>query len=280
MEQNRKLFTIGQFAAIHGITKKTLMWYDEMGLVKPAAIGGNGYRYYSYQQSSALETILMLRELDVSIQEIKSFMEHRSAANMERLLREKKRALEDRLAHLKRMHKTLESRHRDMRTLLDLDLTEIQIVRKERAYLAVVPLEGTAPTLTELERVIAVTKQHRLQRLHDAVYGSMVLVDRLRRGDYEHDAALFVELSQPVSQKGLHVQPAGAYLRAFSKGPWDGLPRRYEEILAYADAHGLDLGEYSYETGINESVIHSFDEYITQIEIPIRGDRQTPSPAP
>ena len=42
------------------------------------------------------------------------------------------------------------------------------------------------------------------------------------------------------------------------------------EILAYAGAHGLTLYGWSYETGLNESVIDSFGEYITQIEIPIQ----------
>ena len=32
-------FTIGQFAAIHGIHKKTLMWYDQVGLLSPAFVG-------------------------------------------------------------------------------------------------------------------------------------------------------------------------------------------------------------------------------------------------
>lgn len=68
-----KLLTIGQFASIHNVTKKTLMWYDEVGLLKPAYIGENGYRYYTYTQSPILETILMLRELKVSIPEIKLF---------------------------------------------------------------------------------------------------------------------------------------------------------------------------------------------------------------
>ena len=62
--EHNKLFTIGQFSAIHGVTKKTLMWYDEIGLLKPAVIGENGYRYYTYFQSPTLEIILMLRELN------------------------------------------------------------------------------------------------------------------------------------------------------------------------------------------------------------------------
>lgn len=62
MERINKLFTIGQFAALHGINKKTLMWYDEIGLFRPAAINPeNGYRYYDYHQSPVLETILLLR---------------------------------------------------------------------------------------------------------------------------------------------------------------------------------------------------------------------------
>lgn len=38
MDKKDKLLTIGQFAALHGINKKTLMWYDEIDLFKPAAI--------------------------------------------------------------------------------------------------------------------------------------------------------------------------------------------------------------------------------------------------
>ena len=53
MERKNKLLTIGQFAALHGINKKTLMWYDEVGLFHPVLVHpDNGYRYYSYYQSS------------------------------------------------------------------------------------------------------------------------------------------------------------------------------------------------------------------------------------
>ena len=48
MHEKTRYLTIGQFAALHGINKKTLMWYDEIGLFKPASINPeNGYRYYT-----------------------------------------------------------------------------------------------------------------------------------------------------------------------------------------------------------------------------------------
>ena len=60
MEKKRKLLTIGQFAAMHGINKKTLMWYDEIGLFHPAAfavkvfmsISGNGVKYGQKRQAA------------------------------------------------------------------------------------------------------------------------------------------------------------------------------------------------------------------------------------
>ena len=57
--EKNKLFTIGQFAEMHEINKKTLMWYDEVGIFKPAVIKENGYRYYTFYQSSTLTTILL-----------------------------------------------------------------------------------------------------------------------------------------------------------------------------------------------------------------------------
>ena len=101
MNKKGKLLTIGQFAAMHGINKKTLIWYDEIGLFKPAVINPeNGYRYYNYHQSPILETILLLRELDVSIHEIQNFMKNRSARGLKCLLEEKITALEIGRAHV------------------------------------------------------------------------------------------------------------------------------------------------------------------------------------
>ena len=106
MNEHNKLLTIGQFAALHGINKKTLMWYDETGLFKPAAINPeNGYRYYNYYQSPVLETILLLRELDVSISEIHEFMQNRSAESLKCLLDGKITALDNNIIHMQAVRK-------------------------------------------------------------------------------------------------------------------------------------------------------------------------------
>lgn len=270
IDEKNALFTIGQFAKLHAINKKTLMWYDETGLLKPACIGENGYRYYTYRQSSTLETILMLRELDVSLSEIRHFMANRSAAHLECLLTEKIQQLSQTISHLKTVQRSLENHRQDMRTLLHIDLSEISLVDKDRRYLVTVPTDAELSFEKEIEAVVEETKKYQLRRLHDASYGSIIPVGRLLEGRFTDYSALFIEIANPIRKKGLHIQPAGKYVRAFCKGSWDKIPACYERILAWAGEKGLSLYGNSYEKGINEIVIDSLDDYITQIEIPVK----------
>lgn len=270
MVDKTKLLTIGQFAAMHGINKKTLMWYDEIGLFKPAAIHSeNGYRYYSYHQSSLLETILLLRELDVSINEIQNFIKNRSAANLKSLLEAKIAELERNITHLQAVKSTLYSHHQNMITLLTMDLSQICIIEKKARYLITIDITKDISFEEEVERITAETENYHLGRLHNASYGSMIPVTSLQNGNFDDYTKLFIEIPFLTQKIGLHIQPEGTYLKAFHKGEWDKLPLRYQEILDYAKAQGWTLSGFSYEMGINENVIDRIEDYIVQIEIPI-----------
>lgn len=63
-------WSIAQVAQMAGITSRTLRHYDEIGLLKPAFTGDNGYRHYEEPELLRLQQILVLRELDVGLSEI------------------------------------------------------------------------------------------------------------------------------------------------------------------------------------------------------------------
>lgn len=270
MDRKEKLLTIGQFAALHGINKKTLMWYDETGLFKPAAKNAeNGYRYYSYRQSPLLETILLLRELNVSVAEIQKFINMRSAESLKNLLEEKIKDVDTQLMHLQAIRKTLHGHHQNMVTLQTIDLSEITVAKKEERWLVTVDIDKDTTFEKEVELITAETSRRRLGRLRDASYGSMIPIKSLQDGCYDGYTKLFIEIPLLTQKAGLHIQPGGTYLRAFHKGDLSALPEKYREILAYAKARGLTLTGYSYEKGINETVAEQIEDYIVQIEIPV-----------
>ena len=50
-----------------GITARTLRYYDEIGLLHPARVGSNGYRYYERPQMLRLQEVLLLRDLGLDL---------------------------------------------------------------------------------------------------------------------------------------------------------------------------------------------------------------------
>ncbi len=272
MSKKSQLLTIGQFAALHGINKKTLMWYDEIGLFRPASINPeNGYRCYNYHQSPLLETILLLRELEVPIQAIQDYIKNRSAENLKDLLDEKIADLDLKITHLQAVRETLCTHRQNMAALLTMDLSEISVIEKRERCLITVDITKDTAFEEEVELITAETEKYHLGRLHHAAYGSMISVSSLLNGNFDDYSKLFIEIPLLTYQKGLHMSPGGRYLRAFHKGNLDRIPKRYEEIFAFAEKHNLTLCGFSYEMGINENVIDRIEDYIVQIEIPVLG---------
>lgn len=271
--RREKRFSIGQFAKLHGINKKTLMWYDEIGLLKPAEVRENGYRYYTYRQSELLETIRMLRELDMSLPEIESFLKQRSAEAFIPLLQGKLVEVDRRIDRLKEIRFRLAEQEKAYTTLLETDLSGISLTQKQEEYLYVVETGDNATEEEEIEKMMEAVKRRGLESFHATVYGALLPVSSLYRQAFDSYAGLFFQLPEKDGKrggKGVHVKPAGEYLTAYCRGEWDTLPGRYREILEYAAGRRLRLTGYAYETGINEMVISSMQDYITKIEIPVR----------
>ena len=70
-----KDLTVKQLAEISGVTVRTLHHYDEIGLLKPASVGSNGYRYYGRQELLRLQRILFHRELGAPLSAIAELLD-------------------------------------------------------------------------------------------------------------------------------------------------------------------------------------------------------------
>lgn len=52
---SRKRYMVMELAKLSGVSVRTLRFYDEIGLFKPASYGSNGYRYYEREQLFLLQ---------------------------------------------------------------------------------------------------------------------------------------------------------------------------------------------------------------------------------
>ncbi len=67
-------YTVKQVAAMSSVSVRTLHFYDEMALLKPAYTKANGYRIYEEPQLLMLQQILFYRELGFELKRIKQIL--------------------------------------------------------------------------------------------------------------------------------------------------------------------------------------------------------------
>src|SRR5262249_47303229 len=78
-------YTVKELAQLSGTSVRTLHFYDEIGLLKPARVGENQYRYYEDDQLLALQQILFFRELGFELKKIQAIVGRPSFDRVEAL---------------------------------------------------------------------------------------------------------------------------------------------------------------------------------------------------
>jgi MerR family transcriptional regulator, thiopeptide resistance regulator len=100
-------YTVAKLAKISGVSIRTLHWYDEIGLLKPAYHGANGYRYYEEDQLLILQQILFFRELGFELKQIEAILK-RSDFDRMAALSSHRRVLEKNVERTKELIKTID----------------------------------------------------------------------------------------------------------------------------------------------------------------------------
>jgi len=100
-------YTVKQVAAMSGVSVRTLHFYDETGLLKPAYHRANGYRFYGEPQILTLQQILFYRELGFELKEIKRILERADFENVA-ALESHRQVLEKNLTRTHRLLETID----------------------------------------------------------------------------------------------------------------------------------------------------------------------------
>lgn len=131
-----KRYTVKQVARLSGVTVRTLHFYDEIDLLKPAYYGENGYRYYEKEQLLGLQQILFYRELDVPLEQIRAIL---SSPGFDRLatLKAHRARLEGEMKRHRKLIRTIDSTIAELngaKTMANEQIFEGFSPEKQRKY--------------------------------------------------------------------------------------------------------------------------------------------------
>lgn len=266
MNRKNYLYSSGEFAKFTNVNKRTLHYYNDIGLFCPEVIGENGYHYYTCFQFAQLELILTLRKIGLSIEEIKDYVTKPSDESFSQMMTKKKKLIDESIEQLLSAQAFLEQKAERLKLGMQSKHGSIELCTlPERKIVLSSPISGK---YDEEDFSVAAEFSLRLKKLFHLYdnFGSRILVDNIQK-DYFYRYDSFFAYCPPSSDTYDFILPAGRYLRAFCIGSWRQLPDIYQSILSYADHQGLTLDGHAYEEGLNEMSIEDQNDYITMITI-------------
>lgn len=100
-------YTVNKLAKLSGVSIRTIRFYDEIGLLKPAYYGENNYRYYEEEQLLLLQQILFYRELNFPLNDIQRIVNDDGFNKIDALISHRK-VLAQNLERTKKLIQTID----------------------------------------------------------------------------------------------------------------------------------------------------------------------------
>ena len=188
-------YTVQKLGKLAGISTRTLRYYDEIGILKPARINSSGYRIYGQREVDRLQQILFYRELGVSLDSIKNIVLSSSFDGVEAL----------RQHHIKLLEKKEQLEALIMNVEKTIAMSEGRIKMSDQEK-----FEGFKQNLID-ENEEKYGKEIREKYGKEAVEKSNAYFKNMSKDDYERIKTLSVQIEQALAEAYKTGDPAGPF---------------------------------------------------------------------
>ncbi len=263
MKNKSREYSPKQLAAIYGLRKDTLLYYDKTGLLKPAGRKPNGYRYYTSSQLSELEAILALKELGFSLSSVKEATQGLDREGFMDVLAKEMEGLGSRIDTLTQRLLVTQSLYERMDEAMHHNEGDLYIKEMSTTGIALQDIQGDGPTTEEEWNRSFDELVHRLGFGQTAVAGSMLDLEAARSGGSSVKAVYTI-----CVPRGESNIPAGHYACMCFHGPCKDMGPSYKRFFNEVDARGLSLdGPVWEEYAVSSMVTKETSELVTVVRV-------------
>lgn len=268
-------FLIGEIAKLFNMSAKTLRYYDEINLFKPVETNSEtGYRYYSTDQFEQLNTINYLKALGMPLKSIKIHLEQRSIDYILSLFEEQKKSIENKITELEKIKFDIEKRVEYINEIKKNNSLDI-ITEKIYPERTVHTLKREVKSVAQLELSIREleNRYNKNSTIFIGKVGVSVSKEKLEKKTYHHYDSIFLipdDANDSIST-GIEIFPAGKYVCIDFNGSHSSSPNYYKKLLTYIEEKKYQICGNSFErTLIDFALTKNLDEYLTEIQIPVK----------
>ena len=269
------MFRIGDFSKLSRVGVKTLRYYDEVGMLKPARVDDlTGYRYYTYEQLPRLNRILALKDLGFSLGEIGQLLaDDLTPEQMRGMLKLRQAEIRQQVQEQTERLQRVEARLRQIEQ--ENMMSKYDVVIKKVEPLKVAALRGVVPTPPDQGRLWQELEGH-LAAQHVRPAGpclSLYHDDEYKERDWDIEVCEPIDGSLLESGKVKVRQLSGAETAAcvVHYGPLVTIGEAYDALMKWISASGYHIvgpGREVYLREAKEGDQHDPDT-ITEIQFPV-----------
>lgn len=271
-------FRVGEVSRIFSIPQSTLRYYDEIGLFQPKYTDqDNQYRYYTADQFVLLDTIIFLRKIGFSIQDIQRHMKNRTVENTLELFEEKLQDVQEQIRVLEIAARKMEYKMHTLQTGKRLaEQPAIAFKSYPRRPISFIYHHDPIDLNDHWEDIYARELKNSIAEPvnNGAFTGDIgVIVDArslARHGPIMYSGLFKLLWDHQADSEGDHL-PEGLYACYPHSGPYEAVRSSYEYLLNQLHALSYERIGNPIEIGIiDESVAQNQAHYLTVIEIPVK----------
>jgi len=268
--------SIGEFAKLRNITTETLRHYDRIGLLKPIKVDPKtGYRYYSILQYEKLGTIKELRQLGMSIDEIKKYFNNRNLKQSFNILKDKNDELNKKIKELQQLEESISEKIKhleDISQVLDFEgivikeIKEREIITFDKYIKNEVDLSYACLELENaLKEIAPLLANNRI--------GTIIKQNDIELNKYTESVVLFLLIKdkENIDENYIKKIPKGTYACMNYKGDiWD-IEINLRKMIKYIEEEGYRVcGDVLQIVQIDISVTDKMEEELFEIQVPIK----------
>lgn len=180
------MMTVNEVSKLTGVSVRTLHYYDEIGLLTPAATTDAGYRMYDEKNLERLQQILLFRELEFPLKDIKDIID-RPGFDREQALSDQIRLLTIKKEHFEELISFAEQIKK--KGGMDMDFTVFDQQKLERYKAEAKKMWGGTEAYREYEQKAADYTDEKLNDLAAGLMDVFVRFGALRGNSPDDDAA-------------------------------------------------------------------------------------------
>lgn len=269
----------GEFAKICNINKKTLFYYAEEGIFRPDIIVKNGYHFYSYGQLYIFYVIRALREIGLSIKEIKDYIDNRTPENLRDLLKLQRKHLQKEIQHKQRLNLLIKNKLQLLKESEQLIMNNISLQHLPSSKLLLSESlhneHDEAAQHLIVQQHINYCLQHNLNVGYQL--GAMIAEEDILSGNFQNYSYCFTKTT--LSIKGTapacaqrFTQPLGLYAVGYFHGSYsNNYNGAYAKILKFLETQHYKIDAFSYEESLLDEIsMNTADNYVTRIAVKIK----------